>query len=168
MAIISTDLHLRLSGGGANADPNASLGGAKSSVELVYGTPLHILFDQVSSAESAAGDDEYRCIYIHNAHATLTAQNTVVLINTDTVNAESDIRIALGTSAIDGTEQTIADEDTAPIGVTWETTAGVELAIGDLTPGQHKAIWIHRNISVDASAINNDSFTLEVKCDTAA
>ena len=55
-----------------------SLGGVKSSTAIRAG--LHNLFDVVSSAESSAGDTEYRCFYIHNAHATLTMQNSVIWI----------------------------------------------------------------------------------------
>lgn len=67
MPIIATDIHYRLSGGAANTDPNASLGGAKSSAAM----PSSI-FDDVPSAEATAGSVEYRCIYIHNAHEDLT------------------------------------------------------------------------------------------------
>ena len=49
MAIISTDINYRLSGGAANSDTAASLGGAKSSVAASN------YFDDVSSAEASAG-----------------------------------------------------------------------------------------------------------------
>ena len=44
MAIVASDIKIRLSGGGANSDVNASLGGAKSSVEVTDNS-LHNLFD---------------------------------------------------------------------------------------------------------------------------
>lgn len=166
MAIAAGDIDYRLSGGAANADVNASLGGAKSSVELVDAT-LHNLFDLVSSDEANTGDTEYRCIYVHNAHATLTLQNAEALIQSDTPNAESDIEIALGTSIVNGTEQTVIDESTEPTAVSWETGA-TPLAIGDIPPGEHKAIWIKRVISAAASAYNADTVTLRVRGDTAA
>jgi hypothetical protein len=170
MPIVSTDIKFRLSGGAANADPNASLGGAKSSVEIVDAT-LNNLFDQVSGAESAAGDTEYRCLYANNAHATLTLLGAKVWIQTNTPAADTDVAIGLGSSAVNGTEQTVADESTAPTGgVTFSAAAneGAALAIGDVPAGQHKAIWLKRVITAGAAANALDSVVLRVKGDTAA
>lgn len=86
MPIISTDIQYRLSGGAANSDPNVALGGAKSSTSV--GAGLHNLFDIVSSAESSSGDTEYRCVYVHNNHGTLTMQNSVIWIASNTPSAE--------------------------------------------------------------------------------
>lgn len=169
MAILAGDIDFRLSGGAANADPNLSLGGTKSSVEIVDAT-VGNLFDNVSGAESTAGDTEYRCFYVHNNHATLTLQAAKIFINTDTPSPSSDVEIALGTSAVNGVEQTVADESTAPTGVTWQTLAGEAnaLTIGDIPAGQHKAIWVKRVITAGASAYSADSVILEAKGDTAA
>ena len=78
MAIVSTDIQYRLSGGASNAVTASSLGGVKSSVAASN------YFDDVSSAEAGTGDTEYRCIYIHNAHATLTLIGAKVFIQTNT------------------------------------------------------------------------------------
>jgi hypothetical protein len=169
MPIVAADIIERLSGGSGNTDVNASLGGAKSSTALTDNT-THNLWDVVSSAESSAGDTEYRCIYVHNNHGSLTLQSAKVWINTNTPSADTAIRIALGTSAVNGTEQTIANESTAPTGVTWSTAAneGAALSIGNIPAGQHKAIWIERVISAAASAANDDSYVLSYAGDTAA
>ncbi|MEJ1381334.1 MAG: hypothetical protein RPT95_10270 [Candidatus Sedimenticola sp. (ex Thyasira tokunagai)] len=168
MAIQATDITLQLSGGASNADPNASLGGVISSNAV--GAGLHNLFDIVGSDEAAAGDTEGRCVYIKNNHATLTLQNAKVFVNSESPSAETDEEIGLGSSAIDGTEQTVADEDTAPVGVAFSQANGEAnaLAIGDLAPGQTKAIWIKRTISAGASAYNNDGTQIRIKGDTAA
>lgn len=165
MPIVSGDIDYRLSGGVANADPNASLGGAKSSNEVGAN-----LFDTVGSAEAAAGDVEYRCMYVHNAHATLTMLNTVVWIQANTPSVDSNLEIGLGTSAINGTEQTVADESTAPAGVSFSAPAneGEALAVGDIPPGQHKAIWLRRTINAAAAAYTGDGGTIRTKCDTLA
>lgn len=169
MPIISTDLQYRLSGGGANADVNAALGGAKSSVSVVSATSNN-LFDAASSAETSAGDIEYRCIYVHNNHGTLTLQGAKVWIDSNTPNAETQIAIGLGTSAVNGTEQTVANESTAPAGVTFTEPAneGASLVIGDIPAGQHKAVWLRRTINAGASAFTDDPATIRVKGDTAA
>lgn len=168
MAIAATDIDFYLSGGASNTNPNASLGGVISTTEM--GTGVHNLFDQVSSAESSAGDTEYRCFYVKNNHATLTMQVAVAWIESNTPSTGTAVRIALGTSAVNATEQTITDESTAPIGVTWSSAAneGAALAIGDIPAGQTKAIWVERVVSAGAGAYNDDQCTIRIKCDTAA
>ena len=162
MPITSAEIVYRLSGGAANSNANASLGGAKSSSVVPAG-----LFDDVSSAESAAGDIEYRCIYVHNANATLTMQNAVVYIQANTTGSR--IAIGVGTSAVNATETAVADENTAPAGVTFSQPAnkGAGLALGNIPAGQHRAVWVRRTIGA-ATPASNDTYTLRVECDTAA
>lgn len=169
MPIVSTDIDFHLSGGAANADPNASLGGVISSNQIVDAS-LHNLFDQVSGAEASAGDTEYRCLYVKNAHGTLTLQNAKVYVQTESGSADSDELIGLGTSAVNGTEQTVADESTAPAGVTFAQANGSAnaLTIGDIPAGQHKAIWVRRDISAAAAAANSDTSVIRVEGETAA
>ena len=161
MASVSTDMQYRLSGGASNSDTAASLGGAKSSVAASN------YFDDVSSAEASAGDVEYRCVYVHNAHGTLSLIGAKVFIQTNTPSSDTDVAIGLGSSAINGTEQTVADESTAPSGVTFSapTTFAGGLAIGDLAAGAHKAVWVRRTVNAGAAAYA-DSFTLRVQGDT--
>lgn len=169
MAIVAGEIIIRLSGGASNSDVNASLGGAKSSV-AVTDASLHNLFDQVSGDESESGDTEYRCIYVHNANATLAMQNAKVWIQTNTPAAGSSVDIGVGSSAVNGTEQTIANESTAPTSVTFSSAAneGAAVALGNIPAGQHRALWIRRTISASAAAYNNDSVVLRIKCETAA
>ena len=166
MPIVANDIDFHLSGGASNSDPDASLGGVISSTELTDAT-LHNLFDLVSSAESAAGDTEYRCVYIKNSHGTLTLQNATVEIQADTPSSDTDVEIAVGSAAINGTEQTVADESTPPTGVTFES-GSTALALGDIPAGEHKAVWVKRVVTAGASAHNNDNVILEVNGDTGA
>lgn len=163
MPIISTDIKYRLSGGASNSDPLLSIGGIASTTTDV---PAGI-FDDVTSVEAASGDTEYRCVYIKNTHGTLTALGTKIWIQTQTPSADTSVEIALGSSAVNGTETAVANENTAPSGPTFSSAAneGAALTIGDLAPGEHKAIWIKRIVGAAAAAAN-DSFTLRVKCDT--
>lgn len=162
MPITSAEIVYRLSGGAANSNANASIGGAKSSTVVPAA-----LFDDVTSAESAAGDTEYRCIYVHNANGALTMQNAVLWITANTT--ANRIAVGVGSSAINGTEQTVADENTAPTGVTFSqpTTKGAAIALGNIPAGQHRAVWLRRTITAATSA-SNDTYTLRVECDTAA
>lgn len=164
MPIVSTDIKYRLSGGASNTDPNASLGGIKSTTDA----PSN-LFDTVSSAEAAAGDIEYRCEYVHNAHATLTLEAAKIWIQANTPSADTDLAIGIGTSAVNATEQTVADESTAPSGVTFVAAANEAgaVSLGNIPAGQSRAVWIRRTVNA-AAAASNDTATLRVKGDTAA
>jgi hypothetical protein len=169
MVILSTDIAYRLSGGAANSNVNLSLGGAKSSVALVDNTVNNLFADSLGP-ESLAGSIKYRAIYVHNAHASLTMQNSKVYITTNTPSTDTVFDVAVGTAAINATEQTVANEDTAPTGVTWgqNSTYATGYALGDIPFGQHKAIWFRRTVTAGASAFNNDTVVFEVGCDSAA
>ena len=167
MPIVASDIHLRLSGGSGNSDPNAALGGVKSSVSIVHAT-AHNLFDMGTAAELAAGDVEYRCFYIHNNHGTLTAQNSKIWISSNTPSADTTYDIGLGTAAINATEQTVANESTAPSGVTFSAAAneGAALSIGNIAPGEHKAVWVRRTINAAAAAFTDDPAEFSYKYET--
>lgn len=160
MAILSTDIIQRLSGGASNTSAIASLGGAESTT-----TAPAALFDTVTAAQAAAGLVEYRCVYIHNANASLTLIGAAAQVQSDTPDATSIIDIGVGSSAVNATEQTVASESTAPSGVTFG--AG-PVALGDIPAGQYRAIWLRRTISAGCPAITGDSYTIRVSGSTAA
>lgn len=166
MAIITGDFATRLSGGAGNASGNASLGGVKSS--SVAPTTVDGLFDPVTAAQALAGLVEYRAIYLHNSNATLAMTNAVVFVSANTPLAGTTIDIGVGTSGINGTEQTIANEATAPTAVSFSapSTAVTGLALGSIPLGQHMAIWIRRTITAGAASSANDTFTLGYQCET--
>jgi hypothetical protein len=169
MPIVSTDIKIFYSGGSGNTDPNASLGGVKSSTEPTDNT-LNNLFDDVSGTESNAGDTEYRGIYVYNNHGTLTMQNTKVYIGSDSSSADDAWAIALAGEGVNATMETISDESTAPVGETFSspTTYAGGLSMGSIAPGQRYGLWIRRTVNAGAAADNNDAATLKVDCDTAA
>jgi hypothetical protein len=168
MAILSTDILFRLSGGVGNADPTASLGGVESATNITDAT-VGNLFDNVSGAESSAGDTEYRCFYVHNNHATLTLQTAVIYIQTNTPSADTDISIGLDPIGVNGVATTVANEGTAPAGVVFsQPSSGAPLNIGNIAAGQKQAVWVKRVVSAGAAAVNADSVILKVQGDTAA
>lgn len=169
MPIIFSDIKFYLSGGAANANVNASLGGAKSSVEVVDAT-LHNLFDRVTGDEGDAGDTEYRCVYVQNGHATLSLLAAFLWVQANTPSADTTIAIALGGEGKNGTAEVVGNESTAPSGETFSAPASkaAGLSLGDLAAGEYYPIWIRRVVSAAASAYNSDSATLRVEGDTAA
>lgn len=169
MAIVATDIKIRLSGGASQSNVNLSLGGIKSSVEVVDNT-LHNLFDQVTGTQSAAGSVEYRGVYVHNAHGTLTMQNTAVYINSNTSSPGDTWDLALAGEGLNQTMETVATEGTAPVGETFSapTTYATGLSMGNIPAGQHYGLWIRRTVTAGAAAFDNDTVSLKVDCDTAA
>lgn len=166
MSIITADFSRRLSGGAANAAGNASIGGAKSSQTM--SAAVDGLFDAVSAAQAAAGLVEYRCIYLHNASATDTMTNARAWISAQTPLAGTVLAIGVGAAAVNATETAIANEATAPVGVTFSepANAAAGLALGSLLAGQHRALWLRRTVTAGASASANDSFELSFDCET--
>lgn len=179
MAIVASDVLIKLSiltgaAGNANAqaDPNSSLGKYMSTTDVAAGALG--LFDNVSGAENAASESEYRAIFIFNNHATLTALGVVVYLSAEVAGGTS-IAIGVDTTAASAkgssTAQalTIANEDTAPAGVTFSspTTAAAGIAVGDIPAGSVRAVWVKRTTAASA-ALDADGVTFGVSFDTAA
>jgi hypothetical protein len=164
MPVEQGDIQYRLSGGSANNNPDNSLGGAISSVSIVNAS-FENMFDSISNAEATVGDIEYRCFYVRNDNETDELTSPVIWIASNTVSSNDEIDIGLGTSAVNGTEQIVGSESTAPAGVTFShpTSLATGLALGTLDAGDHKAFWIRRTVSVSAAQFENNSFTLAVE-----
>jgi hypothetical protein len=169
MPIVSGDIDFHLSGGAGNSDVNAARGGIISTTQVTTAS-LHNLFDIVGSAEASAGDTEYRCVYVKNAHGSLTLQNAKIWVSTDGSGTDTAIAIALAGEGVNGTAETVANEDTAPVGETFTTptTEGGALSIGNIPAGQHQAVWIRRTVNAAAAAASGLNAILTVKGDTAA
>lgn len=169
MVIVTGEIIFRLSGGAANSNVNLSLGGAKSATALVDNTANNLFADSLGP-ESLAGSTKYRAIYVHNGNAALTMQNSKIYITTNTPSTDTVFDISVGSAAINGTEQTIANEDTAPTAVSFSqpSTYATGITLGNIPFGQHIAVWFRRTITASASAFNNDTVVFEVGCDSAA
>lgn len=96
MPIVSSDIKLKLSiksgaagNSAAQGDPDASLGKYISTTEIQDAT-LNNLFDNISGDENEAEESEYRCIFIHNSHASLTLQSPKVWLGGPRFTAEAD------------------------------------------------------------------------------
>lgn len=179
MPIAASDILFKYSttaGTAGNSNPGTaagSLGKYISTTEITSGV-LNNLFDDVTGDENAASDVEYRCFFVHNNHGSLTWQNVVVWINAE-VAGGADTAIAVDTTAASAIGSAsaqaleIADEDTAPSGLTFSspTSKGTGLAVGDIQAGYCKAIWVRRT-ATNSSALSNDGATLRVEGDTAA
>lgn len=136
---------------------------------LITSGAANNLWDDVSGAESSAGDTEYRGFYVKNNHGSLTWQSVVVWIDSLTSSADTEFDIALAAEAVNVTMATIANESTAPATVTFSrpTTKGAGLSIGNIPFSQFKGIWIKRTVNASAAAAA-DTGSIRCEGDTAA
>lgn len=152
MPVLPSEIVQRLSGGAANTDPDAALGGAKSA--QAAGTGAGALFRDVSTVEAAAGVTLYRCFYIENTSAADTASAVAAYIKSQSSSPDSVVEIGVGASGVNGVETATSDEFTAPAGVAFSTaavSAATALPLGNLPPGQHAALWYKLTVSPGAA-----------------
>ena len=160
MVVVAGDMRTFLSGGAANHDPAASLGGIISTHDMISDGIQHNLFDPVTAAEASAGMLDYRCYYIKNMNTTDTWFGVEVWVQT----APSIFLYSIGLDAAGagdgvttGVATTIVNETTAPGSVTFsEPTGSPGLSIGNLTAGQVHAVWIRRIALASTSAAPDD------------
>jgi hypothetical protein len=104
--------------------------------------PVENLFDNLTGAEVSGNSTDYRCIYLENNHATEEYTAVEISMSLQPTDAyEGFYTFGEGTSNGTGTEPAIADDATAPTGVSF--TQPLTLT-SPIAPGQHKAIWIKR------------------------
>ena len=106
---IAIDIQFRLTGGGDNTNPNASLGGLTSAFGLAADA-LDNLFDDVSSAEAAAGDSEYRAFSVVQAGT----QALVDVIFDLEASPQSTVWFFFEGKNLGAAAQTITNESTSP------------------------------------------------------
>jgi hypothetical protein len=173
LAIASTDIEIRLSGGAANTTPNSALGGAMGTAAgaLIATNVANNLFDDVSGSESAAGMTDYRGIYVKNNHGSLTLQSSVIYISADTTSTSTELDLGLAAEAMNVDMATIPNETTAPSGITFShpTSRATGLQLNGstgLTAGSRRGVWVRRTVTAGASA-SADGGDIKVEGDTA-
>lgn len=132
----------------AQGDANLSLG-KYISTTAAPGT-LNALFDSITPARNGASEVDYRCVFVRNLHATLTATNYKVWLEGGDPAGGPTLAIAVDTTAASPIGQAgsqaleIATDTTAPAGLTWvtPTSDGAGLAMGNIPAGQCRAFWV--------------------------
>src|SRR4030066_91278 len=140
MGINAAYLEIRLSGGAGNSNQNASLGGAISNTRVLAqsaSAPVNVTgvvidasdtiaianypnktYDDVTKQESFSGMTDYRCFYAKNTHPSETAYGASLIIDTNTIGGDT-LYLGKDPAGIGGTPTTIANENTAPAGETF-------------------------------------------------
>lgn len=179
MAITASDILFKFSvtsGSAGNSTSGTAAGslGKYISTTQITDASLHNLFDVVTGDENAASTVDYRCIFVHNAHATLTWVSPVIWLYSETaggasisISVDSNAASSIGSASAQAKQ--IADETTAPTSqsFTAPTSKGTGLSIGDLAAGQCRAVWIKRT-AANSAALDLDGVVLRVEGDTAA
>jgi len=176
MPIAATDILLKFSvvaaAGNTTAGTAAGSLGDQISTTAITDATLGNLFDDITGDENAASEAEYRGIFVHNNHATLTYLSPVVWISAEVAGGavaalSVDTTAASVIASASPQMKTIADENTAPATQTFSapTTKATGLALGDIPPGQCKGIWIRRT-AANTAAVSNDGATIRVEGDT--
>ncbi len=186
MAITSADIKFKYStksGSAGNQNTGTAAGslGKYISTTEITSAQLNNLFDDVTEEENAASDVEYRCFFIHNAHATLDLYNAKLWLSAVVANG-ADILFARSlvgnpanmTKPIDqaaAQAEEIANENSVPgcdtFGVAFEKANGASLGSsgGVLESGYCQPFWIKR-VATNSAALSNDGVTLKVEGDT--
>jgi hypothetical protein len=133
----------------------AGLGGAPDSV---IATPTD-LFDSVTNPEAVTGDIEYRGAYVKSLHAVQTLTSYVQWVASQTSSATTDIAFGFATEAAGADIAAIANEGTAPAGVTFAapTSSGAGTAGGDIGPLSYRGVWFRWTINSGTAPVAADS-----------
>jgi len=158
------------SGAGA---ANSSFGKYISTTEVADAT-LNALFDDITGTENAALDVEYRCVFIHNSHATLTLVAPILWVSAEVADGAS-VAIgldptapsAVGSASAQALEVTDEQDDPAGVVFSTPTTKAGGLAIASIPAGQCAAFWVRRT-ATNSDATNGDGFTYRLEGDTGA
>lgn len=168
MSVDPSDIEFRYTGGAGNTNPNSSLGGAMSTAGggVVDHDVLHDLFDALSPSELAS-DTEYRCICVKNADGVDTLADARAYVNAQPAQSGHALDIAVAAEAVNVAPATIANESTAPVGVTFTrpSTYAAGLALNSATglaPGAFKGLWVRRTATAAVSGtITGGAITVE-------
>lgn len=158
---MAASIAFRLSGGAANTDPAASIGGAMSSTAVSANT----LFDTVTAAEASSGDTEYRKIFVYN-NGDKNLTNVRIWISDQP--AQGVLGIALDGAGKNADGDTVANENTAPSGEVFDDTTDPianAIVMPDLNVGDRHAVWIRRTISASTPGVALASNAAELRVD---
>lgn len=112
----------------------------------------------VEHAERVAGAIHYRAFFVK-----ALADAGVVKLWVDT-DGQATYSVALEVPTAD-TIQTIADQETAPAGVSWEDAAseGTALVLGTMTEGQTYGVWLRRTFPAAGTVASKESVNLHLQ-----
>lgn len=157
----------------AQANVNNSLGKYISITQTVDNT-LNNLFNDITGSGNAMGQVDYRCIFVHNNHATLTLVNATAYFSstgsgqvTKALGVDPSGVSIVGAGELGPQAATIANAFSAPAGVSFSTpiTQATGVSLGNIPAGSCCAIWLRRTATNSLPAAN-DGCTIGIGGDT--
>lgn len=179
MAVQASDIEFRYSIPTAAAgdqltqnNPANSLGRYVSQTAWPGGG-LHDLFQELTGADNAAMVSEFRCVFVVNKNVTSSWDNVRVWVSTDTQPGGAEIAIGVDptpASLLNTTTAqavTISNPKIAPLGVSFSKplTYASGLNLGNIGPGQCRAIWLRRS-GQNTAGLANETCVLTFQGDT--
>jgi len=165
-----------LSGGATNSDPQLSIGGAKSSVQ-VSASKLNNLFDDISGDEAAAGHVDYRLVYVENGGDSDWVDPVAWLAyqprdpNPPYTENGATVEFGMAYAGKNAEEEAIANDTTAPDDVSFDDPAtkltGTALTDPDYEAGDYIGVWIKYTTPVGQSYDSGADWSLIVEGDEA-
>lgn len=143
----------------------ASLPGADATNTIAIANQVNKIFDDVSKAESQAGDAEYRGLFFENDHSADAMIDAKFWIAANTPGQDV-ISIAIADEDKNLAIETIANESTAPVGPDFDTANPVSYASGialttPLEFGDYEGFWLRRVVPAGVTAAQaNNTFRL--------
>lgn len=138
----------------------ATLPTTDANISVTIAIPYGSLFDDIAGIESLQGNTDYRCFYLKNEDS--STHSAIKLWCSQQPVGDDVVRLGLDAAGINGTAATIANDTTAPAGVTFADTNSevTALNIGTLAAGEYVAVWQKRSISAATRAAVADNFEL--------
>ena len=180
-AIVAADILWKYSTT-AGAAGNAGVGAAATSLGKYISTTIFLIaggnewFDNISGAENAASQVDYRGFFIHNSNANNPYESPVMYLSAETAGGasisiwpDSTATTVLASAPVQAL--TIANDATAPAGASWTqpTTAGTGTALSTIPNGNVKGFWVRRTITAGpVAALSVDGVTLATSGDTGS
>jgi hypothetical protein len=142
----------------------ASLPSSDQTNSVTIANQTQKIFDDVSKAESLAGQTVYRGLYFKNQHTSDSITNIKYWISTNTPGQDN-IQIANASEAKNTSIETLASETTAPTGIDFTANNPVDLASAltrsDLLFGDYHGFWARRVVPAGVSAaVTKNTFRL--------
>lgn len=133
----------------------ASLPGSDVTNTVTIANQVNKIWDDVSKADSLAGDTEYRGLFFRNQHASDSMTNIKVWMAVNTPGQDN-MQIALASEAINLAIEVLANENTAPTAIDFDANNPVDLASGlsvpDLAFSEYKGFWLKRTVPAGVTA----------------
>lgn len=168
MVTTNDDVNRYYSGGSANANPQLSYGGAKSSVRIPLDT-LNAVWDDTTDAEASLGDVEVRVIYFQYDGVDPFVKNVTVYLGAKARGVDDTIEYAIDpTVGVNQLYPARGNENDPPTDVAWTngtTRTTGRLLAAKLNRGEFAHCLLRRTITAGAAPLEGEDYILTLEFD---